>query len=91
VSAILTSASLHDSQAAIPLAQMTSERIVSLYDLMDAAYDAPQIKKFSEISLSCADHRSQSKTWREDTHGTCQEGPVCPKKLCGTGEFVFER
>ena len=28
--------------------QMTSERVVSLYDLMDAAYDAPQIKEFSE-------------------------------------------
>ncbi len=48
VSALLTSASLHDSQAAIPLAQMTSDRVVSLYDLMDAAYDAPQIKVFSE-------------------------------------------
>ena len=48
VSALLTSASLHDSQAAIPLAQMTSERVRSLYDLMDAAYDAPQIRKFSE-------------------------------------------
>ncbi|MCK7467130.1 MAG: transposase [Desulfosudis oleivorans] len=30
VSALLTSASLHDSQAAIPLMQMTSERVVSL-------------------------------------------------------------
>jgi len=48
VSAILTSASLHDSQAAIPLAQMSFERITSLYDLMDAAYDAPQIHAFSE-------------------------------------------
>ncbi len=48
VSAILTSASLHDSQAAIPLAQMSSERITNLYDLMDAAYDAPQIHGFSE-------------------------------------------
>ena len=47
VSAILTSASLHDSQAAIPLAQMTAERITSLYDLMDAAYDAPQINAYS--------------------------------------------
>lgn len=51
VSALLTSASLHDSQAAIPLAQMTSERVVSLYDLMDAAYDAPQIKEFSKKLL----------------------------------------
>lgn len=48
VSAILTSASLHDSQAAIPLAQMTRQRLTNLYDLMDAAYDAPEIKAFSE-------------------------------------------
>ncbi len=47
VSAILTSASLHDSQVSIPLAQMTNERIINLYDLMDAAYDAPQIRSFS--------------------------------------------
>jgi hypothetical protein len=47
VSAILSSASLHDSQAAIPLAQMTAKRITSLYDLMDAAYDAPQIRSYS--------------------------------------------
>jgi hypothetical protein len=48
VSALLSSASLHDSQAAIPLAQMTAERITSLYDLMDSAYDAPQIRGYSE-------------------------------------------
>jgi hypothetical protein len=47
VSAILTSASPHDSQVAIPLAQMTSERLISCYDLMDAAYDAPEIREFS--------------------------------------------
>ena len=47
VSAVLTSASVHDSQVAIPLAQMTAQRITSLYDLMDSAYDAPQIHAFS--------------------------------------------
>jgi hypothetical protein len=47
ISAILSAASLHDSQVAIPLAQMTAERITSLYDLMDAAYDAPQIRSYS--------------------------------------------
>jgi hypothetical protein len=46
-SALLTSASVHDSQAAIPLAQMTAQRVTSLYDLMDSAYDAPQIHAFS--------------------------------------------
>jgi len=49
VSAILTSASLHDSQAAIPLAQMSQERVTNLYDLMDSAYDAPQIHSLSEV------------------------------------------
>jgi len=48
VSTILTSASLHDSQAAIPLAQMSSERVTNLYDLMDAAYDSPEIHTFSK-------------------------------------------
>jgi hypothetical protein len=47
VSVILTSASVHDSQVAIPLAQMTQERIINLYDLMDSAYDAPQIREYS--------------------------------------------
>ena len=47
ISGILTAASLHDSQVAIPLAQMSSERLTSLYDLMDAAYDAKEIHDFS--------------------------------------------
>jgi len=48
ISCILTSASLHDSQAALPLAEMTSRRVTNLYDLMDAAYDAPIIKEHSK-------------------------------------------
>jgi Transposase DDE domain/Transposase domain (DUF772) len=44
ISAVLTSASLHDSQVAIPLATMTASRVINLYDLMDSAYDAPEIK-----------------------------------------------
>ena len=40
VSCILTSASLHDSQVAVPLATMSAERTTNCYDLMDAAYDA---------------------------------------------------
>ncbi len=47
ISCILTSASLHDSQAAIPLATLSAERTTSLYDLMDAAYDAEQIRQHS--------------------------------------------
>lgn len=47
ISAVLTSASLHDSQAAIPLAQMSAQRVTNCYDLMDAAYDAEEIWKHS--------------------------------------------
>ena len=43
ISCLLTSASLHDSQAAIPLAQITASRVTNLYDLMDSAYNAPEI------------------------------------------------
>jgi hypothetical protein len=43
VSCVLTSASVHDSQVAIPLMTMTGERVSYLYDLMDSAYDAAPI------------------------------------------------
>jgi len=47
VSAVLTSASVYDDQVAIPLSQMSYQRITNLYDLMDAAYDASTIDKYS--------------------------------------------
>ena len=47
ISCLLTSASVHDSQAAIPLATLTAQRVTSLYDLMDSAYDAPEVRAFS--------------------------------------------
>ena len=47
LSVVLTSASLHDSQVAIPMMKMTSEKVTYLYDLMDSAYDAHQIHQMS--------------------------------------------
>ncbi|HWH70640.1 MAG TPA: transposase [Candidatus Sulfotelmatobacter sp.] len=47
VAAVLTSASLHDSQVAIPLAQMTAGRVRNLYDVRDGAYDLELIAEFS--------------------------------------------
>jgi len=47
ISAVMTAASLHESQVAIPLMKMTSERIDYLYDLMDSAYDAQPIYEMS--------------------------------------------
>lgn len=48
ISCLLTSASLHDSQAAIPLARMTAGRVTNLYDLMDCAYDSQHIRDYSQ-------------------------------------------
>jgi hypothetical protein len=45
ITALTTSASLHDSQAAIPMAKRTAGRVVALYELMDAAYDAEAIRQ----------------------------------------------
>jgi hypothetical protein len=47
ITVVVTAASLHDSQVAIPMMKMTSERITYLYDCMDSAYDAPQIRGVS--------------------------------------------
>jgi len=48
VAAVTTSASVHDSQAAIPLMKLTAERMNSWYDLMDSAYDAAPIRQQSQ-------------------------------------------
>jgi hypothetical protein len=47
VSCVLTSASLHDSQVTLPLAELSCQRVTNLYDLMDSAYDSPIIKEHS--------------------------------------------
>ncbi len=48
VSCILTSAFLHDSQAAIPLSAQSDRRVTACYEVMDSAYDAPEIRAYSE-------------------------------------------
>lgn len=47
---LVTSASLQDCEAAIPLAAKSHQVASNFYDLMDAAYDLPEIKEHS-ISL----------------------------------------
>lgn len=47
---ITTSASLHDSQVAIPLIRDTAQQVTWCYDLMDSAYDAEEIH---QVSRSC--------------------------------------
>jgi hypothetical protein len=61
ISCILTSASVHDSQAAIPLAMISSQRVLNLYSLMDAAYDAEIIREYTrslgQVPLIDFNHR----------------------------------
>jgi len=66
ISCILTSASTHDSQAAIPLATLSHERVTSCYDLMDSAYDCGSIRLYSQslghVPLIDFNHRSPKDT-----------------------------
>lgn len=47
LTAVTTSASVHDSQVAIPLMKLTAARVESWYDLMDSAYHAAPIHRHS--------------------------------------------
>jgi hypothetical protein len=66
VSAILTSASVHDSQVALPLAKLTNQRIDYCSVLMDSAYDAEIIRKSiadtGHVALIDFNHRSPKDT-----------------------------
>lgn len=48
VTALVTGANVHDSQAAIPMEKITEKRVTHLYSLMDAAYDAEPIRQYIE-------------------------------------------
>lgn len=43
VSVLVSSASMHDSRAAIPLSMISAQRVTSLYDVMDSAYCSLEI------------------------------------------------
>ena len=49
ITAIVTSASVHDSQLAIPMAEITAQRVTSLYDLMDTGYLGAEIAEHSRM------------------------------------------
>ena len=48
ITAIYSSASVHDSSLALPLIKQSSEKVNYLYDLADAAYDTRIIKDYSK-------------------------------------------
>jgi hypothetical protein len=71
ISVVSASASTHDSQAAIPLAKMSSGRVANLYDAMDSAYDVPQIhgmsRQLGHVPLIDANPRRNQAPKREMT------------------------
>jgi len=71
LTAVLTSASLHDSQVAIPMMKLTAQRANSFYDLMDSAYDA---KPIYQVSRSLGHVPVIDKNPRK--HGTLPSSPA---------------
>lgn len=47
IAALLSSASMHDSLAAIPLSLISAARVTNLYDVMDAAYCSTELRDHS--------------------------------------------
>lgn len=45
IAAMISSASMHDSRAAIPLSLMSQDRVTNLYDVMDAAYCSVELQE----------------------------------------------
>src|SRR5712691_5618795 len=85
ISCLLTSASVHDSQVALPLATITASRVTNLYDLMDSAYDAPEIRDKSRALghvpiIDCNPRRG----------GKAQAGAEARAKRCAGYELAEE-
>ena len=97
LSCILTSASLHDSQVAIPLATLTAARVTNLYDLMDSAYDAPEIRAHREslghVAIIDANPRSASRKLERKTAARAQRtvGHVYAEQLRYRERSTVER
>ena len=64
ISCILSSASLQDSQVAIPLADLSAQCVTYLYECMDSAYDVAQIhdhsRKHDRVSIIDTNPRSNN-------------------------------
>jgi hypothetical protein len=99
LSAVLTSASVHDSQVAIPLCEMTHQRFFPYFELMDAAYDAKEIHEFVRMRFSvpvidCNQRRGAAKTLSENEkerykkRGAVERGYANLKDWLG-GRFVM--
>ncbi len=67
IAALLSSASMHDSRAAIPLSLISAARVTSLYDVMDAAYCSTVLHEHSRSlnHVPLIDHNPRGGTKEE--------------------------
>ena len=87
--AVTTSASLHDSQAAIPMAKLTAQRVTALYELMDSAYDAELIhqtcRDLGHVPLIAPNRRRGTKVpWDPAQERRYQNGPRWSEPSAGS-------
>jgi hypothetical protein len=83
IAAILTAASTHDSQVAIPLARTSKQRVVWLYDIMDSAYGAQPIIEgclaSSRVPNPRRDIGLKAEIAADSIHRLCSPKPgLCP-------------
>jgi hypothetical protein len=83
ISAILTSASTHDSQVAIALMQMSAQRVSSLYQLMDAAYDAEPIHAYVRRPLSNRSNAEIGFHWMRPSADASASAPLVNGLMVG--------
>ena len=74
ISCVLTAASVHDSQVAIPLATINAGRVTNLCDLMDSAYDVAAIKQHSRDLNHVPIIDINPRATPELETGTCRRG-----------------
>lgn len=67
ISALISSASMHDSRAAIPLSLISAARVTNLYDVMDAAYCSTVLHEHSRSlnHVPLIDHNPRGGTKEE--------------------------
>lgn len=67
IAALLSSASMHDSRAAIPLSLISAQRVTHLYDVMDAAYCSVELREHCRAlgHVPLIDHNPRGGTKQE--------------------------
>lgn len=94
---LTTSASLHDSQAAIPMTRKTTSRVTYLYELMDAAYDADEIwaavRDLGGCPLGAGHHRHEPRkggSRRQSADGVGPRAALPAAQCVGALQFAAE-